>query len=234
MPQPGARPLVPQRPGREQESQVRYGWHDFRHPQAAAARAAALAVSTPDQFSVPGTGGLRGRDPDPRRLTSAQPPNVITSSAWPHGGSNDVSNLRAACAPCHKVRTAQQDGGFRRTGPLRTLTGWDAGRCQATQSSSICCGAAGGSVCDERPGEPDASYRTASFEVVVIAGGCRRITSLTTSLRIQELTVTPSRSASRLTESMTACGNLTGTVALKRRPCRRSAGPAGSRCAGSL
>jgi 5-methylcytosine-specific restriction enzyme A len=29
------------------------------------------------------------------------------------GGSNDVSNLRAACRPCHRARTAQQGGGYR-------------------------------------------------------------------------------------------------------------------------
>jgi 5-methylcytosine-specific restriction endonuclease McrA len=35
------------------------------------------------------------------------------------GGTNDVSNLRAACSPCHKQRTAQQGGGFRRGGGTR-------------------------------------------------------------------------------------------------------------------
>ena len=30
------------------------------------------------------------------------------------GGGHDLSNLRAACAPCHRARTAQQGGGFRR------------------------------------------------------------------------------------------------------------------------
>jgi 5-methylcytosine-specific restriction protein A len=29
------------------------------------------------------------------------------------GGSNDVSNRRAACRPCHRARTAQQGGGYR-------------------------------------------------------------------------------------------------------------------------
>jgi 5-methylcytosine-specific restriction endonuclease McrA len=33
------------------------------------------------------------------------------------GGINDVSNLRAACRPCHRARTAQQGGGFRQGGP---------------------------------------------------------------------------------------------------------------------
>ena len=35
------------------------------------------------------------------------------------GGGHELSNLRAACSPCHKARTAQQGGGFRRGGGTR-------------------------------------------------------------------------------------------------------------------
>ena len=35
------------------------------------------------------------------------------------GGGHELSNLRAACRPCHAARTAQQGGGFRRGGGSR-------------------------------------------------------------------------------------------------------------------
>jgi len=35
------------------------------------------------------------------------------------GGGHELSNLRAACSPCHKATTAQQGGGFRRGGGTR-------------------------------------------------------------------------------------------------------------------
>jgi len=31
------------------------------------------------------------------------------------GGGHELANLRAACSPCHKARTAQQGGGYRRS-----------------------------------------------------------------------------------------------------------------------
>jgi 5-methylcytosine-specific restriction protein A len=35
------------------------------------------------------------------------------------GGGHELTNLRAVCDPCHKARTAQQGGGFRRGGGTR-------------------------------------------------------------------------------------------------------------------